>query len=146
MGKLKTFFTACALITGVIITTSFFQHEKMKHSEPPKSASSLKNPFKGNISATQKGKALFQKDCVVCHGTKGKGDGITSGDLQPRPADLTSKMTQSHTDGELYWIIMQGSSPMPSFKEAHKANHNQCWQLINYIRELGKSDMSKMKM
>lgn len=135
---LKMIFTACVLITGVISMTSFLQHQEMKHWEAPKSADSQKNPFMGNIAATLKGKTLFEKQCVMCHGSKGKGNGSAAVDFKPQPSDLTAKMTQSHTDGALYWKIMHGNSPMPSFKEAHKTNHNQCWQLINYIRELGK--------
>ena len=138
MKKLKIFFTACAIITGVIIMTSFFQQQQMKHWESPKSADLRKNPLKGDIAATLKGKTLFEKQCVMCHGSKGKGNGSAAADLKPKPADLTSEMTQSHTDGALYWKIMKGNTPMPSFKEAHKVDHNQCWQLINYIRELGK--------
>ncbi len=112
--------------------------------EAPKSADARKNPFKGNIAATLKGKALFEKQCVMCHGSKGKGNGSAAADLKPTPTDLSANMTQAHTDGALYWKIMNGNSPMPSWKEVHKANHNQCWQLINYIRTLGKQS-PKMK-
>jgi mono/diheme cytochrome c family protein len=143
MKKIKVFFTACAMITGVIIMSSFFQHKDMKHWESPKSADLIKNPLKGNITATQKGKILFENQCVACHGSKGKGDGPGSVALEVRPADLTSEMTQSHTDGALYWKIMKGNKPMPSFKEAHKVDHNQCWQLIDYIRELGSAQNKK---
>lgn len=138
MKKLKIVFIISTLITSVIILTSFDKQEEMKHWESPKSADALKNPYTGNSEATRIGKGLFEKQCVVCHGSKGKGDGIGSSSLETKPTDLTSKMTQSHTDGALYWKIMEGSAPMPSFKEAHKTDHNQCWQLINYIRELGK--------
>jgi mono/diheme cytochrome c family protein len=138
MRKLKIFFKACVIITGVIMMSSFIQQQDMKHWEAPKSADSQKNPFTGNSTATEKGSILFENQCVMCHGSKGKGDGTVAVSLKPKPADLTSKMTQSHTDGALYWKIMQGNTPMPAFKEAHKTGHNQCWQLINYIRELGK--------
>ena len=139
------------IIFGVNIFSVYSQQmpKDMKHWESPKSADLIKNPLKGNIAATLKGKTLFEKQCEACHGSKGKGDGPGSADLKPWPADLTSEMTQSHTDGALYWKIMRGNTPMPSFKEAHKVDHNQCWQLINYIRELGSAqnmkgmDMSK---
>lgn len=34
-------------------------------------------------------KAAYTKYCGACHGEEGKGDGIVSGFLRPRPADLT---------------------------------------------------------
>jgi mono/diheme cytochrome c family protein len=135
--KLKIIFTAI-IITGSIILTSCIQQQDKKHWEAPESAVAQKNPFAENIAATQKGKILFENQCIMCHGSKGKGDGPVAASLNPKPADLTAEMTQSHTDGALYWKIMQGSTPMPSFKEAHKTDHDQCWQLINYISELGK--------
>ena len=123
--------------------SSFFQMKQKKHWESPKSADLIKNPLKGNIAATEKGKILFENQCAACHGSKGKGDGPGSAALETRPADLTSEMTQSHTDGALYWKIMKGNKPMPSFKEAHKVDHNQCWELIDYIRELGPAQNKK---
>ena len=118
------------------MTSAFIPKQDMW--EAPKSADARKNPLKGNIAATMKGKALFEKQCAMCHGSKVKGNGPAGADLKPKPTDLTAKMTQSHTDGALYWKIMNGNSPMPAWKEVHKADHNQCWQLINYIRTLGK--------
>lgn len=35
------------------------------------------------------GKAMYLKYCAACHGDSGKGDGVVSGFLQPKPTDLT---------------------------------------------------------
>ncbi|MDX2169165.1 MAG: c-type cytochrome [Deltaproteobacteria bacterium] len=35
------------------------------------------------------GHALYLRYCSACHGPAGKGDGIVSGMMRPRPADLT---------------------------------------------------------
>ena len=45
-----------------------------------------------NSRATQakKGKVLFQKYCVSCHGVDGTGNGIAAGELKNKPADLTA--------------------------------------------------------
>lgn len=139
MKKLKIIFSACIIIAGVITLTSIIQLQDKW--EAPKSADLRKNPLKGNIAATQKGKILFEKQCAMCHGSKGIGNGYAAVDFKSKPTDLTSKMTQMHTDGALYWKIMHGEDAMPSFKKAHKTNRNSCWQLINYIRELGKQPM-----
>jgi mono/diheme cytochrome c family protein len=39
--------------------------------------------------ATSPGKAMYLKYCSACHGESGKGDGVVSGFLQPKPTDLT---------------------------------------------------------
>jgi mono/diheme cytochrome c family protein len=35
------------------------------------------------------GKYLYLKYCGACHGVSGKGDGVASGYLRPKPTDLT---------------------------------------------------------
>lgn len=35
------------------------------------------------------GRAVFEANCVACHGTTGRGDGPAAVGMRPRPADLT---------------------------------------------------------
>ncbi len=35
------------------------------------------------------GKWLYLKYCSACHGTEGRGDGVASGFMRPKPTDLT---------------------------------------------------------
>jgi mono/diheme cytochrome c family protein len=35
------------------------------------------------------GKAMYLKYCSACHGSGGKGDGVVSGLMRPKPTDLT---------------------------------------------------------
>ena len=141
MKKIRIIYVAC-LLPGIILLASFIQMPEMW--EAPKSADLRKNPLKGSKAATLKGKILFQKQCEFCHGPKGQGNGVSAADLKPRPTDLSAKMTQAHSDGALYWKIMYGNSPMPSWKEVHKVDHNQCWELINYLRTLSKEKNTEM--
>jgi mono/diheme cytochrome c family protein len=39
--------------------------------------------------AEESGKELFTRYCGACHGPDGKGDGVLSGALKDKPADLT---------------------------------------------------------
>ena len=109
----------------------------------PKWADTLKNPLKGNVALTMEGKKLYVRYCVVCHGDKGKGDGVAGVNLNPRPADHTSAHVQSMSDGALYWMITNGNPPMPTYKAILKDNER--WELVNYIRELGKNSSTKTK-
>ena len=42
----------------------------------PPEADKLKNPYKENVEATAEGKKIYTQYCAVCHGDKGKGDGM----------------------------------------------------------------------
>lgn len=102
----------------------------------PKEANNLKNPFAGNNEILKPAKLLYTSYCVACHGNKGKGDGVAAAGLATKPADHSSQFVQKQTDGALYWMITQGRNPMPSYKIAF--TDNQRWQLVSYIRTLGK--------
>lgn len=51
------------------------------------------------------------KECVVCHGESGKGDGPGAAALNPRPRDYTDpKWQASVTDEEIEKVIIQGGA------------------------------------
>lgn len=90
----------------------------------------------------QKGKSIYEKHCIECHGKQGKGDGLLAVNLNPKPADMTKKETIAKlTDDDLFKIISKGgialnkSPVMPAF--ASKINESSIWDVISYIRTLG---------
>lgn len=52
-------------------------------------AALLLAPLTAGAEEGDPGKALYLKYCGACHGATGKGDGIVSHFLEPRPPDLT---------------------------------------------------------
>lgn len=36
------------------------------------------------------GRALYLRYCSACHGSEGRGDGVVSGAMRPKPTDLTA--------------------------------------------------------
>lgn len=102
----------------------------------PSTSNANKNPFSGNEDATKKGKAIFTQMCSMCHGVKGRGDGMAGTALTPKPANLTSDKVQSQSDGAIFWKITEGRTPMASYKTV--LTEEQRWQVINYIRTLKK--------
>jgi cytochrome c553 len=95
------------LVVFSVVLSSFsyrFQQAKpMAVFTAPASADAVKNPIKGDAAATTAGQALYKKQCAMCHGDKGKGDGIAAASLAKAPANHTSAMVQKLSDGALYW-------------------------------------------
>ena len=101
------------------------------------------NPLPAAPETIQSGKALFLKTaqplaCAFCHGEKGDGKGMMGAGLIPPPRNFTcGEMMKGIPDGQLYWIIKNGSrgTGMPPFASL---SDEQVWQLIRYIRSLEK--------
>ena len=73
------------------------------------------------------GEELYRRNCATCHGEHGEGRGR-------RPALVTLEV-RSATDGELFWLLRNGSLAhgMPSWSRLPEAER---WQLIQYLRTL----------
>mgnify|MGYP003643987635 CR=1 FL=1 len=100
----------------------------------PASADKIVNPLKGDANAAASGKKLYKVLCLVCHGPKGKGDGMGGAGLTPKPTDLTSAKFQAQSDGAIFWKIAEGRAPMASYKSS--IPEKKRWEIINYIRTL----------
>ena len=102
----------------------------------PKSADAIKSPLQDQAKAAAQGKALSKQFCAICHGNTGKGDGVAGAALNPRPANFTLPEVQKQTDGAIFWKLTNGKPPMAPYKDL--LTEKQRWQLVSYIRELGK--------
>jgi mono/diheme cytochrome c family protein len=92
-----------------------------------------KNPIEASQESVSKGQTIFKKNCQVCHGEKGMGDGPAGQRLNPKPANFTDKSgMEKMTDGDLFQAITKGKNPMPAFE--HKLNETDRWHVINFIR------------
>ncbi|MEA2977998.1 MAG: copper resistance protein [Alphaproteobacteria bacterium] len=94
------------------------------------------------ISVTN-GVHLYQKNCVICHGVGGFGDGPAAKTLPIKPADLTAKHTSDHTMGDLFWWLSHGKpdTPMPGF--APVLSEEERWDLINFLRALSNAEQAR---
>lgn len=86
------------------------------------------NPYTGNAEAAAAGKVLFEENCAKCHGSDGEGK-------HGRPS-LHSERIAHATDGELAWILKNGSAwkGMPSWNSS--LPEPERWQIIAYLRTL----------
>lgn len=108
----------------------------------PRRKARVKNPIASTPESIAKGKALFTKSCVACHGDLGKGDGAAAPFLQVHPKDLSAPSMLDQTDGELYWKLSTGRTPMPAFETLHTSEER--WMIVNYVRTL--APQAKVKL
>lgn len=85
------------------------------------------------------GRVLFMSACVPCHGEGGKGDGVASKDLNPKPRNLTDAAYMAKLDDRyLYELVSRGgiavgkSAQMPEFAFSPQDIQN----LIAFVRTL----------
>lgn len=98
----------------------------------------LLSDFSENIEA---GKQLYYKDakptaCSLCHGIRGNGNGRLARGLNPPPRNFTcAELMDTISDGQLFWVIKNGSrgTAMPIHRET--LTDKQIWQLILFIRQ-----------
>ncbi len=138
-SSLKNKFLFNFLKTGisvVVIILSFAFTQKKEVWTAPASAQKKTNPIEANVVNLASGKKSYEKECLSCHGRKGKGDGPSSVTLDVIPGDLSSAKVQDQTDGEIFWKITEGKKPMPTSKLT--LTDDQRWEVVNYVRTLKK--------
>ena len=83
--------------------------------------------------ARQRGKALFQQNCVLCHGAAADGHGVRSMGLDRTPADFSNpQWNAASAPARIYHAIREGvpGSPMPSWSALSEA---ETWDLVAYL-------------
>lgn len=99
----------------------------------------LANPLGATAENLAQGKMLYQETakpfaCKTCHGVRGNGLGDPDFQSTPPARNFTCAATmQSLPDGQLFWIIRNGS-PGTSMPAHRDLSETQIWQLILYIR------------
>lgn len=124
---------AVLLLVGLLFISGFSARQNNSWKAPPE-ADKLTNPLQNNEEVARSGKKLFSKNCVVCHGEEGKGNGMAAISLHPHPTNLVSQKVEAQSDGAIFWKISEGRSPMPGYKQT--LSEEQRWQLVSYIRTL----------
>jgi len=98
------------------------------------------NPLFATAKNIERGKLLYQTEakpmaCKMCHGIRGNGNGRLARGLEPAPRNFTCEDTmKSLSDGQLFWIIKNGSKG--TAMQAHKftLSDKDIWQIIHYLK------------
>ena len=93
----------------------------------PDNQRSRENPFAGQPDSIAAGAKLFRQNCANCHGSEALGT--------KKYPNLHSEQVRSATDGELEWLLKNGSmkNGMPSWS---RLPEQQRWQIVSYLKSL----------
>jgi mono/diheme cytochrome c family protein len=92
-----------------------------------------RSPTSYSASSIERGAELFAIHCASCHGKSGRGDGPAGRFFRTKPSDLTADHVYGHTDGDLYWWIVNGiREVMPPFGAA--LDEEARWNVIDFVR------------
>jgi len=91
------------------------------------------NPVPRTQANLERGKWIFENNCMICHGAKGLGDGT----VVPRfaaPPNLTAANARNLTDAQIYELITKGRGRMGAY--GGNVLKQDRWKVIHYIRTL----------
>ena len=104
-----------------------------------------RTPIIPDQESLQNGSEFFQRQCVVCHGEEGRGDGPAAKSLNQKPANFLDRGHSAiYGPGEKFWIIGNGSGEtgMPAFPNLSLMDR---WNLVNHIYQLQGVEFEKEK-
>ena len=85
-----------------------------------------------------KGKGLYEKYCVACHGAQGKGDGLAGRMLKPPAADFTSAGSKKKPESEFTQVIENGKPGTAMGPWKGQLSQAELADLIGYVMTLRK--------
>ncbi len=97
------------------------------------------NPVVDSAETVRDATQLWVDRCVVCHANDGGGTTLGR-NLHPPAPDLRKVLTQSLTDGEIFYAIEQGIpwTGMPAWGDGSQDNERESWALVRFVRNIPK--------
>jgi mono/diheme cytochrome c family protein len=97
------------------------------------------NPVAADEASITRGAELYAIHCKMCHGETAQGAGPIAAFLANKPANLTSPVVQSKSDGSVFLTITNGiAGKMPALNENLLVSER--WDVVNFLRTLQASE------
>jgi len=138
--------TMQAPLEGVVAQgTPYFDYQATE-ADAQRAADELLNPWAGEDidadamqAASDRGRTLYTRFCLPCHGPMGKGDGTVAQRGFPAPPPFTSENSLNMSDGRMFHIITFGQqflegNNMPAY-DSQIAPEDR-WKIILHVRSL----------
>ncbi len=139
--KLKKSITIATVALSMSLASGFAAATSAEAlAKVPADAVNVPNPVEADEDAIKKVfKKSYKKKCKKCHGSKGNGKGPGAKGMEPPPPDWTAGTPA--TDGQLYWLIMNGSegTEMKGWKAGlakpgKEVSEEEAWIMVHIIR------------
>ena len=129
-------FVGLASVMSLFLMTAVYAGQ----AKPP-AAKPAASVAKASPESLAKGETLFKRQCQMCHGATGVGDGPAAKTLKGKLPNLADKATLAKvTDAQITDQISEGKKSeignMPAFKTKLKPEEIQ--DVINYVHTLAK--------
>jgi len=85
-----------------------------------------------------KGKPIYEKYCMACHGPQGKGDGPAGKMLKPPPADFTSATSKKKSEANLREVVENGKPGTAMVPWKSQLSETEVSDVIGYVMALRK--------
>lgn len=111
-----------------------------------KSIKQRSNPIKPDKESILKGKKIFFKYCIGCHGKRADGRGQQALNLLPRPQNLRNTPFIDYLSDERIYTSISGGvrgTSMPPFEMMMDSKDR--WHTINYIRSITNKNSKNIK-
>jgi mono/diheme cytochrome c family protein len=116
---MKSFHFRTVLASGILLVFALSLMSLLSYQQKPwvidAKYKTMKNPVKADAASIAAGKTLWDKNCAMCHGKTGLGDGPKARTLDTPSGDFTKAAYQSQTDGELFGKTKLGSEEIPKY-------------------------------
>jgi mono/diheme cytochrome c family protein len=100
-------------------------------------APTLRNPFAGTTrnDVLVRGELVYTRNCTVCHGPTGAGNGpVVGAGKFPFAPPVNGGTAVARSDGYIYAVVEAGRGLMPPYGE--RITHLDRWAVVEYVRAL----------
>lgn len=123
---------------------------KIRHLAIPIEIRNMPNPVPMSPAVLKESLAHFADHCATCHANDGSGQTPIGKNVYPKAPDLRLQVTQSMSDGELFFTIHNGIrfTAMPAWGEGELDKDIESWKLVHFIRhlpQLTRDELDEMK-
>lgn len=106
-------------------------------------AANLKNALPYSEANLNKGKEIYGKFCIQCHGKKGEGDGaVAQNPKWPGPPPAYNGSLKNLPAGQIFHSITYGKGYMGS--HASQLTQEERWKLVFYVQQLQGHDVAAL--
>jgi mono/diheme cytochrome c family protein len=99
-------------------------------------APTLTNPLPRSAQVLARGKLQYERNCSVCHGANGNGQGsvVNAQTKFPYAPALNAGAALARSEGYVYAVIDVGRGLMPPY--GNRITHLDRWAIVHYVRQL----------